>query len=492
MKKNLPRDGENVGGEHDIERRSADLQKRHIVCEDAHEKLGEEGFDEQEGDKNEKSQTNDFPNQRKDFIHSPLPHQITDQRAGSGRKGDDGHEGNGRKVANDVGGSKVLFAEMLHGKEEEEPGGKREEVLKHRPDTDVQEFAQHRKTKVGETVQTVACAIHFREGVDDEEKQGDEPRHSATDGGAGDTKSGATEVAEDEAIVEKDVGNHENDGVERQDTGFRGGNIERTKHGTAESKENSADSPVQIVVRGFKDTRRVDDLVQKQRCELPREKEKHQRKHKKEDQTVVEDAADAQIFSLAVATRHQDLRTDAETETEHEDGDVEDAPQGGGSEFNLTDSSEEGGVGHADELLHEGAQKNRIGDGPDLRVFVGGRHDAAREMEERKDKKRAARETGNEKAKASGERNGGTKRQKTSGERNGGTKKARSERREKRKNEKGKKRATREMEERKRQKTSGKRNGGTKRQKTSGERRNGSSSSPLVKVLSGAVPHFSN
>ena len=467
MKKNLPRDGENVGGEHDIERRSADLQKRHIVCEDAHEKLGEEGFDEQEGDKNEKSQTNDFPNQRKDFIHSPLPHQITDQRAGSGRKGDDGHEGNGRKVANDVGGSKVLFAKMLHGKEEEEPGGKREEVLKHRPDADVQEFAQHRKTKVGETVQTVACAIHFREGVDDEEKQGDEPRQSATDSGAGDAESGAAEVAEDEAIVEKDVGNHENDGVERQDTGFRGGNIERTKHGTAESKENSADSPVQIVVRGFKDTRRVDDLVQKQRCKLLREKEKHQRKHKKEDQTVVENASDAQIFSLAVATRHQDLRTDAETETEHEDGDVEDAPQGGGSEFNLTDSSEEGGVGHADELLHEGAQKNRIGDGPDLRVFVGGRHDAARET-------------------------GGTKRQKTSGERNGGTKKARSERREKRKNEKGKKRATREMEERKRQKTSGKRNGGTKRQKTSGERRNGSSSSPLVKVLSGAVPHFSN
>ena len=426
MKKNLPRDGENVGGEHDIERRSSDLQKRHIVCEDAHEKFGEEGFDEQEGDKNEKSQTNDFPNQRKDFIHSPLPHQITDQRAGSGRKGDDGHEGNGRKVANDVGGSKVLFAKMLHGKEEEEPGGKREEVLKHRPDADVQEFAQHRKTKVGETVQTVACAIHFREGVDDEEKQGDEPRQSATDGGAGDAKSGAAEVAEDEAIVEKDVGNHENDGVERQDTGFRGGDIERTKHGTAESKENSADSPVQIVVRGFKDTRRVDDLVQKQRCKLPREKEKHQRKHKKEDQTVVEDAADAQIFSLAVATRHQDLRTDAETETEHEDGDVEDAPQGGGSEFNLTDSSEEGGVGHADELLHEGAQKNRIGDGPDLRVFVGGRHDAARETGERK-------------------------RQKTSGKRNG--------------ERKGKKRAAREMEERKRQKASGERNGGTKKAK---------------------------
>ena len=437
MKKNLPRDGENVGGEHDIERRSADLQKRHIVCEDAHEKFGEEGFDEQEGDKNEKSQTNDFPNQRKDFIHSPLPHQITDQRAGSGRKSDDGHEGNGRKVANDVGGSKVLFAKMLHGKEEEEPGGKREEVLKHRPDADVQEFAQHRKTKVGETVQPVACAIHFREGVDDEEKQGDEPRQSATDGGAGDAESGAAEMAEDEAIVEKDVGNHENDGVERQDTGFRGGDIERTKHGTAESKEDSADSPVQIVVRGFKDTRRVDDLVQKQRCKLPREEEKHQRKHKKENQTVVEDASDAQIFSLAVATRHQDLRTDAETETEHEDGDVEDAPQGGGSEFNLTDSSEEGGVGHADELLHEGAQKNRIGDGPDLRVFVGGRHDAAGEMGERK------------RQEASGERNGGTKKARSERREKRGTKKARSERREKWGNEKGKKRAARETGERK-------------------------------------------
>ncbi|MDY2975732.1 MAG: hypothetical protein SOR67_08385, partial [Alloprevotella sp.] len=70
--------------------------------------------------------------------------------------------------------------------------------------------------------------------------------------------------------------------------------------------------------------------------------------------------------------------------------------------------------------------------------------------------------------------------------------KGKSERREKRGNEKGKKRAAREMEERKRQKASGGRNGGTKRQKTSGERRNGSSSSPLVKVLSGAVPHFSN
>lgn len=479
MKKNLPRDGENVGGEHDIERRSADLQKRHIVCEDAHEKFGEEGFDEQEGDKNEKSQTNDFPNQRKDFIHSPLPHQITDQRAGSGRKSDDGHEGNGRKVANDVGGSKVLFAKMLHGKEEEEPGGKREEVLKHRPDADVQKFAQHGKTKVGETVQTVACAIHFREGVDDEEKQGDEPRQSATDSGAGDAKSGAAEVAEDEAIVEKDVGNHENDGVERQDTGLRGGDIERTKHGTAKSKEDSADSPVQIVVRGFKDTRRVDDLVQKQRCKLLREKEKHQRKHKKENQTVVEDASDAQIFSLAVATRHQDLRTDAETETEHKDGDVEDAPQGGGSKFNLTDSSEEGGVGHADELLHEGAQKNRIGDGPDLRVFVGGRHDAARKTGERKGKSERREKRGNEKGKKRAARETGNE-------------KAKSERREKWKNEKGKKRAAREMEERKDKKRAARETGERKRQKASGERRNGSSSSPLVKVLSGAVPHFSN
>ena len=453
MKKNLPRDGENVGGEHDIERRSADLQKRHIVCEDAHEKFGEEGFDEQEGDKNEKSQTNDFPNQRKDFIHSPLPHQITDQRAGSGRKSDDGHEGNGRKVANDVGGSKVLFAKMLHGKEEEEPGGKREEVLKHRPDADVQEFAQHRKTEVGETVQTVACAIHFREGVDDEEKQGNESRQGATDGGAGDAKSGAAEVAEDEAIVEKDVGNHENDGVERQDTGFRGGDIERTKHGTAESKEDSADSPVQIVVRGFKDTRRVDDLVQKQRCKLLREKEKHQRKHKKEDQTVVEDASDAQIFSLSVATRHQDLRTDAETETEHEDGDVEDATQGGGSKFNLTDSSEEGGVGHADELLHEGAQKNRIGDGPDLRVFVGGRHDAAREMGERKGKKRAARETGER------------KRQKASGGRNGGTKKGKKRAAGETGERKGKKRAARETGERKSKKRAARETGERKGKK---------------------------
>ena len=181
---------------------------------------------------------------------------------------------------------------------------------------------------------------------------------------------------------------------------------------------------------------------------------------------MVEDASYAQIFSLAVATRHQDLRTDAETETEHEDGDVEDAPQGGGPEFNLTDSSEEGGVGHADELLHEGAQKNRIGDGPDLRVFVGGRHDAARETGERKGKSERREKWKKEK----------------------GKKRAARETR----NEKGKKRAARETGERKRQEASGERNGGTKRQKTSGERRNGSSSSPLVKVLSGAVPHFSN
>ncbi|MCF2633942.1 hypothetical protein [Prevotellamassilia timonensis] len=52
------------------------------------------------------------------------------------------------------------------------------------------------------------------------------------------------------------------------------------------------------------------------------------------------------------------------------------------------------------------------------------------------------------------------KRQEASGERNGGTKKARSERREKRGNEEGKKRAAREMEERKRQKASGERRKG--------------------------------
>ena len=85
---------------------------------------------------------------------------------------------------------------------------------------------------------------------------------------------------------------------------------------------------------------------------------------------MVKDIAYFEKVAFAVAASHDDLRTCAESEAKHEDGDIEYAAQGRSSQFHFAHTSKKRGVGHAYELLHQYADENGVGYFPNLSVAV--------------------------------------------------------------------------------------------------------------------------
>ena len=85
---------------------------------------------------------------------------------------------------------------------------------------------------------------------------------------------------------------------------------------------------------------------------------------------MVKDIAYFEKVAFAVAASHDDLRTCAESEAKHEDGDIEYAAQGRSSQFHFAHTSKKRGVGHAYKLLHQYADENGVGYFPNLSVAV--------------------------------------------------------------------------------------------------------------------------
>lgn len=86
---------------------------------------------------------------------------------------------------------------------------------------------------------------------------------------------------------------------------------------------------------------------------------------------VVEYVANLCIVTLTVAACHEHLCAHAEPHAEHEHGNVEYTAERGSTEFHFAHTSEECGVGHADELFHEHADEDGEGYGPYLPIGVG-------------------------------------------------------------------------------------------------------------------------
>lgn len=85
---------------------------------------------------------------------------------------------------------------------------------------------------------------------------------------------------------------------------------------------------------------------------------------------MVKDIAYFEKVAFAVTASHDDLRTCAEPEAKHEDGDVEYATQGRSSQLHFAHTSKKRRVRHAYELLHQDADENGVGYFPNLSVAV--------------------------------------------------------------------------------------------------------------------------
>ena len=149
------------------------------------------------------------------------------------------------------------------------------------------------------------------------------------------------------------------------------GHIEGAEEGVDKGKEQAEDTPLQVGVGGLEHGVGADDAFEDAGGE-PACEDKHEAgQHGEQGQTVVEGMANGSVISLSVAAGHENLCADAESQSYHEHGDVEDAAQCRGSQFDGSDTPQKGCVGHADELFHERADQYGPGNHCYLFVAIG-------------------------------------------------------------------------------------------------------------------------
>lgn len=270
---------------------------------------------------------------------------------------------------------------MFHADEEEEPGGEREEVLHHGPYAHAKDLIEEREAETGQTIEAELGTVDMAQGVDDEE-------HGTCRGGkgvahrcSGNAIGGEAEMAEDEGVGEEEVAHHEDKGVERQRSRIRRGDIEGTEQDVDEREEEGIDAPMQKIGCGMAYVGGVHQSGQQRWSIEAGEGEEHGCHGQKKGEAMIEDHADVGITPFSVAAGHENLRAYAEAHAEHEDGDIEDAADGRSAQLHFSDTTEKGGIGHADELLHQHTQQDGICNLPDLAIGVGVNSSGLRHMD---------------------------------------------------------------------------------------------------------------
>ena len=81
-----------------------------------------------------------------------------------------------------------------------------------------------------------------------------------------------------------------------------------------------------------------------------------------------EDLSCVSQVAFSITSSYDDLGSDAESEPDHEHYHIVHNSNGRCSEFNLSDSSEEGRVGQSDHLLHHQAYQDRECYRPDVPI----------------------------------------------------------------------------------------------------------------------------
>ena len=85
-----------------------------------------------------------------------------------------------------------------------------------------------------------------------------------------------------------------------------------------------------------------------------------------EEDSLLQYGTDFLEVPFAVSSSDQNLCSDAEAETDHEDCHVVDSRNGRCSQFNLSDSSQKGCIGQSDHVFHHQTDQDRVGHTPYL------------------------------------------------------------------------------------------------------------------------------
>ena len=117
-----------------------------------------------------------------------------------------------------------------------------------------------------------------------------------------------------------------------------GSYIKGAKHDVDKGEEKAKYAPVDIGIGGFEHSVRRDDVFQYHRCQPVGESTERAGHEKQKSQTVIKNGADAFVVSFAVAACHEYLCADAESEAQHEYGNVKNAAQCRSTQFNFADA----------------------------------------------------------------------------------------------------------------------------------------------------------
>lgn len=188
----------------------------------------------------------------------------------------------------------------------------------------------------------------------------------------GDAHGRKSEFTEDQRVVQRHVGQHHRDRIGREYLRIGRADVERPEHNGDEREEKAVNAPVRIADRRVADRAGVDDPAQHDRRERPRDDEHDGGQQQQEQDSLLQQRADIRVRFFAVPPCDQNLRSDAEPEPDHENSHVIDSRERRSAQFHFSDAAQESGVGQSDQVLHQQADQDRIGNEPNL--FVGRFH----------------------------------------------------------------------------------------------------------------------
>ena len=196
-----------------------------------------------------------------DGIAQPRSEKIGGESGGGGRKSHESHKheiGNG---AHHIGSCEFARAQMLHSNEENEPSGERKEVLHHRPNGDVEHFAEKSPLELREAVEGKLAIVDFPPSVDNEKEHGASTGQGRSYGSSSNAQLRKSTMAENE-IVKHNIAQHHHNCIEFQRARLCGGNEKGAKQTGYHAKIDAPHAPLQIGPRSFKDFGRTDEMRQ--------------------------------------------------------------------------------------------------------------------------------------------------------------------------------------------------------------------------------------
>ena len=215
---------------------------------------------------------------------------------------------------------------MLHTEEEDEPCGKRQEVLDHGPHADTEDVLEGGDTKAREAVEGILAEVGLRERIAYEEHHGDYACQRGGEGGTSNAHAGSTEGAEDKHVVEQNVSSYHNDGVVGEGARVGRCHIEGAKHGTHHCCAVAHDAPIKVSSGGGSDGVRLNHQAHQGFAPEKSGARDDEREQEQEDNAVIEDAPYGGMIALTIAASHEDLCPRGKSYGEHKQGDVENAP----------------------------------------------------------------------------------------------------------------------------------------------------------------------